>query len=128
MLHVPGLFIAPSKGRGRGVYTSHNLRIDDIIEICPVVAIPKNQRNYIDKTILYDYYFLWPHPKDSICIALGYASIYNHSSKPNAEAIADSDNQSFTLKCIEDIEAGQEIFINYEGKSENKIKLWFDPV
>ena len=128
MLHIPGLFIAPSKNKGRGVFTSHNLLVEDVIEICPVIVIPPEQVELIDKTILYNYYFLWTSPENSICIALGYGSIYNHSKTPNAEAIADTANNSFTFKCIKNITAGEEIFIDYNGTGKNSLKLWFEPL
>ena len=59
MIHIPGLFIAQTESKGRGVFTSEDLAIRDLIEICPVLKIPVGQLPYLDLTIIHDYYFLW---------------------------------------------------------------------
>lgn len=115
-----------SKGRGRGVFTAANINKGDLIEICPVIIIPPKEVKLLDKTELHDYYFCWPKPTKSACIALGYGSIYNHSSKPNAEIVLDLETRSLQFHCIKKIKAGSEILIDYSGgeKKEAK-KLWF---
>ena len=89
MLHIPGLFIAESVGRGRGVFTAVDISKGDIIEYCPLIVIPPNQKNLIDKTVFHDYYYNWPEPEGAACIPLGYGAIYNHSTTPNAEIVLD---------------------------------------
>lgn len=128
MLHLPSLYIAPSPKRGRGMFTAQPIAVDDVIEICPVIVLPEDQRPLIDKTKLYDYYFLWSKPKHSIAIVLGYGSIYNHSVQPNAEMEANTNHLTMTIKCIRPITPGEEIFINYEGDGKDGVKLWFKPV
>ncbi len=128
MLHVPGLYIAHSKGRGRGVFTAHGIAVDDIVEISPVIIIPKKQVSKIHTTVLHDYYFIWDKNEGSACIALGYAMIYNHSSKPNAEIISNLDDETMTLKCISNIDAGDEIVIDYFGEHKKVSEVWFDEV
>lgn len=127
MLHIPSLYIANSEHRGRGVFTSEEISEDDIIEICPLVLIPSEQLEQVDKTIFYDYYFLLPNGKDA-CIALGYGSLYNHSTKPNACVVFDLDNDSLQIHCIKNIEIGEEILINYQGDEEieERTELWFE--
>jgi SET domain-containing protein len=128
MLHIPGLYIAPSENRGRGMFTAQPIAIGDIIEVCPVVVLPSDQKPLIDKTLLYDYYFLWNKPKGAIAIVLGYGSIYNHSETPNAEIFSSVDHATITIKCIQPIVSGEEIFVNYQGNQKDSIKLWFNPV
>jgi hypothetical protein len=127
MLHVPGLYIASSEGRGRGVYTAKALQIGDLIEICPLIFIPKDQIELIDQTVLFQYYFLWPEDNHYACIALGYGSLYNHSNRPNAKVVFDFQNEQIEIESLEDIEPGEEIFIDYTG-GEKRSQLWFDPV
>lgn len=110
------------------MFTAQPIAVDDVIEICPVVVLPEDQRPLIDKTKLYDYYFLWSKPKHSIAIVLGYGSIYNHSVQPNAEMEANTNHLTMTIKCIRPITPGEEIFINYEGDGKDGVKLWFKPV
>jgi hypothetical protein len=82
MLHIPGLYISFSKKRGRGVFTAQDLNKGDLIEVCPLLVIPKKDVKTVHKTIIHDYYFLMKKPKGSACLALGYGSIYNHKKNP----------------------------------------------
>ena len=56
MLHIPGLYIANSSNRGRGVFTAQEIETGDLIEICPLLIIPKKDVSAIHKTVLHDYY------------------------------------------------------------------------
>ena len=128
MLHIPGLFIAHSEGRGRGVFTAHEVRKGDLIEVAPLVIIPKKEIENIHATKLHDYYFLWPQPEGSACIALGYASLYNHNFTPNAQIIMDIEKQEFEITCIRSIDAGDEIFVDYLDGGKEISTLWFEPI
>ena len=125
MLHIPGLYIADSEGRGRGVFTAVDIDKGDIIEYCPLIIIPPAQKVIIDKTIFYDYYYNWPEPKGAACIPLG-GSIYNHSSTPNAEIVLDIEGKVLQFHCLKKTEAGSEIFVDYNGGEEEE--LWFEEV
>ncbi len=127
MMQIPGLYIAPSEGRGKGVFTAGGLDKGDLIEICPLLIVPPKQLAAIHQTFLHDYYFLWPEPKGSAAIALGFGSIYNHQSPPNAKVHFDLSNQTIEMHCISDISAGGEIFIDYNDGDEKNDGLWFNP-
>jgi SET domain-containing protein len=128
MLHIPSIYIAESEERGRGIFTSENIENEDIIEICPLIIVPKEQILFLDKTILYDYYFLLPDDSEKACFPLGYGMLYNHNPEPNAEVVFDLDNNYIQIHCIQPIPAGEEIFINYQNtkEEEEKPKLWFE--
>ncbi len=126
MQHVPGLYIAPSPLGGRGVFSLHPLQPDDTIEICPIIRIPKDQQSLMDQTVLHDYYFLWPDEADGLCIALGYGSLYNHSSTPNAEVTYDLPHEQIIISCSRPIEANEEILIDYTGGIRDAPELWFE--
>ena len=125
MHHVPGLFIAQTEHKGRGIFSSIDLEEGDLIEICPLLFLPQQQIKWINKTNLYDYYFLWPE-SESIVIALGYGSIYNHSKKANAEITMDLGDQQMYIYCCRPIQAGQEILIDYTGGTKPESELWFE--
>ena len=125
MLHVPGLYIAETSDKGRGVFTAMAIGIGDIVEICPVVFISKAELSLIDQTIVHDYYFLWPGEEAEACIALGYGSLYNHDARPNAEVRFDLGDGTLTILCLTDIEAGDEILIDYQGGIKHAPALWF---
>lgn len=126
LMHHPGLFIATSGEKGNGVFTATEINKGDLIEICPVIVIPSTQRGLIHNTILHDYYFLWGEANESCAIALGYGSIYNHSSTPNAQFVKDHEAEKIIIECIEDIRAGEEITFQYIEDGVTGYKLWFE--
>ncbi|MFT6148865.1 MAG: SET domain-containing protein [Saprospiraceae bacterium] len=117
-----------SEGRGRGIFTSETIEIDDIIEICPLIILPKSEIQLLDKTMIHDYYFLLPDDSENACLPLGYGMLYNHHPEPNAEVVFDLPNNFIQIHCIQVITAGEEIFINYQNVEieEKKPSLWFD--
>ncbi len=126
-MHVPGLYIAEVPGKGRGMFCADELSPGDIIESCPIIKIPHDHLPLIDETRLHDYYFLWEEPGYKGCIALGYGSIYNHSSTPNAEFTFDYVDSRIKFHAVSDIEAGAEICFDYTGGGLRPASsLWFD--
>ena len=125
MLHIPGLYILENQ-KGRGVYTAEQLHTGDLIEICPIIKIPIGQLSQLDRTILYEYYFIWEEQGYEACIALGYGSLYNHSSSPNAEIVMDYNDSTIHIIAVTEIEENSEILIDYTGGTKNRIKLWFE--
>ncbi len=125
MNRIPGLYVTFSNERGRGVFTAIDIREGDVIEICPVIPIPKSELPVIHKTILHDYYFLWGEKMDECAIALGFGSLYNHEIHPNANFILDFENDTIDIVAIKDISAGEEITLNYHGAPGDDEPLWF---
>lgn len=126
MQHIPGLYVGDSELGGRGIFSAHDVNEGDVIEICPLILIPSEQIQFIDHTIIYDYYYNWPGKEGYACIALGYGSLYNHSFKPNADVIFDIDDRTIVIKALHNIEVHQEILIDYQGGDKNASHLWFD--
>ena len=125
MHRVPDLYIL-SNEKGRGVYTTVQLHPGDLIEICPIIKIPSGQLSELDRTALYDFYFLWNEDGFEACIALGYGSLYNHSATPNAEVIMDYSDNTIKIVCKEQINSSSEILIDYTGGTKGEINIWFD--
>jgi uncharacterized protein len=121
----PGLYIAESDLGGRGVFTGVPIMKDDPIEICPVIVMKVGEIPILDKTTLYDYYFLWGDDSEQCVIALGYGSLYNHFAPSNADYGMDYDGQSIEIFAVRDIEAGEEITINYHGDPLDESPTWF---
>lgn len=124
MVHIDELFIREVNKKGKGIFCSRKIAKDEIIEVCPVIIIPQNQIELIHTTVLHDYYFLWNHHRAAI--ALGYGSLYNHSSHANAEYIMDFQENQLIIQAVKDIEADTEICINYNGGPDEEGTLWFD--
>ncbi|MGB1217375.1 MAG: SET domain-containing protein [Saprospiraceae bacterium] len=125
MQRLPSVYFAPSEIEGRGVFTYDDIPKGTLIEVCPVIIIPKEQVEIIHKTCLHDYYFLWGEEQDQAAIALGFGSLYNHSFEPNAEYLVDYSQNTFDFLAIRDIEAGEEIMVNYNGDNDSRKQLWF---
>ena len=121
----PALFIADSELGGRGVFTGVPIMKDDAIEICPVILMKKGEMAVLDKTTLYDYYFLWGDEQEQCVIALGYGSLYNHFAPSNADYGMDFEGQTIEIFAVRDIEAGEEITINYHGDPYDESPTWF---
>ncbi len=128
MLQIPGLFIAESAARGRGVFVAAAIKKGSLIEICPILVIPSEQVGAIHKTIFHDYYFLLPDTDGAACIPLGNGCLYNHSKVPNANVVLDAVFDQLEIHCIKDIPAGTEIFIDYNGNDRVGDALWFEVV
>jgi len=123
---LPALFIAPSGNRGRGVFTSEKLEANTVIEISPVLAMSAEERLRLDQTLLHDYIFEWGEDEKRCCVALGYVSIYNHSYSSNCDYDMDFDNNLISIRTVRDIEADEELLINYNGEWNDASPLWFD--
>jgi uncharacterized protein len=121
----PTLYIAPSDLGGRGVFTGAPIMKDDLIEVCPVLVMKVGEMEVLDKTTLYDYYFLWGDDQKQCVIALGFGSLYNHFCPSNADYFMDFDELTIEIYAIRDIEAGEEITINYHGDPHNPEPTWF---
>ena len=120
------LFMAESPAKGRGMFTNELILANTIIEIAPVIVMPAADRLLLDKTLLHDYIFEWGTDKTQCCMALGFVPIYNHSYNSNCEYFMDYSTNTIMLKTVKNIEAGEEVFINYNGDFDDKTLLWFE--
>ena len=124
---LPFLTIASSLNRGRGVFTSDDIIKGTTIEISPVIVLTAADRSNVEKTLLHDYIFEWGEDHTSAAVALGYLSIYNHIAEPNCMYQMDFEEQTISIITLRDIQAGEELFINYmnaEGASDKPV--WFE--
>ncbi|BDS12547.1 SET domain-containing protein [Aureispira anguillae] len=123
---IPHIFVAHSTLHGQGVFTGAKINAGSIIEICPILYLPKNDIVALQTTIINDYYFEWGTNLDAGALALGYGSIYNHSFKPNAYYNVDMENNTLSIYALRTITPGDEITINYNGDPEDDSPLWFE--
>jgi SET domain-containing protein len=123
---LPNLFIAPTRHKGRGVFTSMDLEADTVIEISPVIVMTREERVLLDQTLLHDYIFEWGEEPKGCCMALGYVPLYNHSYRSNCEYEMDYEEGLITVKTVRGVQAGEELLINYNGDWNNETPVWFD--
>ena len=123
---LSSLYIAETGKMGRGVYTSSAIEANTIIEISPVVVMTAEERKLLDQTRLHDYIFEWQTELKKCCMALGYIAVYNHAYQSNCEYEMDYSTELISIKTMRDIEAGEELFINYNGTWNDATPIWFD--
>jgi hypothetical protein len=122
-----GLFIAETEQKGRAVYTNEVIANDTVIEEAPVIVMNADDRKLLDQTLLHNYIFEWqPEGADMCCMALGWIPIYNHSYTSNCEYFMNYDDSTICIRTVRDIEAGEELSINYNGGWNDSKPLWFD--
>lgn len=121
------IFIAATDEKGRGIFCRETLAAGEIIEIAPVIVMTAKERKYLDKTLLHDYIFEWePGGEKMCCMALGYVPVYNHSYQSNCEYFMDYEEQTILIKTVKNINAGEELTINYNGDFDNEKQVWFE--
>ncbi len=123
---LPAVHVRQTKKRGRGVFTHQPIAENAIIEIAPVIVLSSEERKLVDKTLLHDYIFEWGEKKNQICMALGLVPIYNHSYSANCEYAMNFKEQIICIKAVRNINADEELFINYNGDWNEQKKVWFD--
>jgi len=110
---------------GRGVFTLEALDANIIIEIAPVLVLSAQERAIVEQTRLNDYIFEWGLDRKQACVAWGYASMYNHRYLSNCEYYMDFDQSIIMIRTVREIQAGEELFINYNGDWNDQSPLWF---
>ena len=122
----PYLIILPTDNKGRGVFATADIPAGTTIEISPVIVMEQKDRVHLDQTKLHDYIFEWGGELLQCCVGLGYISIYNHAYLANCEYEMDFENKNISIKAVQFIKAGEELFINYNGDWNDNTQVWFN--
>ena len=115
-------YVGPSEDMDRGMFAERDFEPGEIIEVAPILVVPRAQIKAGD--VLRNYVFNFD--EKNVMVALGYASMFNHSYKPNARYKKDKAARTLTFTAIKPIKEGQEIFVNYNLDPNNQTPLWFD--
>jgi uncharacterized protein len=107
------------KNAGRGVFALSDIKMGELIEICPIIIFSDKDFPHLEKTALLGYVF--EYTGKSTMLALGYGSLYNHHNVPNAkyelveqESMKEQDNE-LHISALKPIGKNEEIYINYGG-------------
>jgi hypothetical protein len=98
------------KGKGRGLVATSAIAKGDVIMRAPVIALDAADIVAIEDTTLGKYAFGWG---DTAALALGFASLVNHASKPNCDYSPDFDDERLVVKAAKAIKKGEELTIDY---------------
>lgn len=113
---LPILSIIDSPNRGRGVFAIAPIEPGTTIEIAPVIVLSAIERAKVEETSLFNYLFEWGDDNKNAIVALGYASIYNHSKLANCKYEMDFEYHTITIITLNAIAQGEELLINYNGE------------
>lgn len=105
-------------GKGRGVVALRPIGAGELIERAPVIAVPAKDVPALTSTALGRYYFEWGPNDDHAAVALGYGSLYNHSYEPNVAFEFREDEHVIEFVALRDIDAGDELTVNYNNLGE----------
>lgn len=120
------LFIKNIKGKGRGVFCKVSIAKDELLEMCPVLVIPSADAEIVKASRLVDYFFYFNKEENTLALALGFGSLYNHAVHSNAAYILNRETKTLRFFALQDIPAHTEICINYAGESGQEFKEWFE--
>ncbi len=120
------LFIKEIKGKGRGVFCKQLITKDEEFEISPVLVLPAEDYDTVRASQLVDYFFSFNKEENTLALALGFGSLYNHAIYSNAAYVLDREAKTITFFALEDIKPGTEICINYAGERGQEFKEWFE--
>ena len=123
LMHSDLIEVRRSGRKGRGVFARRPIRRGTIIERAPIILVPVGEVfSSALRTRLADYVFVWG--PDTVAVALGYGSLYNHSYRPNALYYG-SGSRIQVFQAIRDIRAGEEITVNYNGSPHSRRRVGF---
>lgn len=106
--------------KGRGVFANLRFKIGDTIARSPTWGFDAAAKNLLDRTGLFEYYFV-RHDRQlrndpaSGYVVFGLISLVNHSFKPNAQIVwTDEDSGAWArIVAIKDINVDEEITHRY---------------
>jgi hypothetical protein len=125
-MRLPSLYFDVSAVGGLGVFTNQVLEADTVVEMAPVIVMDAKHRRLLDQTPLHDYIFEWADDKTKCAMALGWIPLYNHQYRSNCEYFMDFHENTMFVKTVRKIEAGEELFVNYNGDFDDERAVWFD--
>jgi hypothetical protein len=99
---------------GLGIFATEKIIAGELIEECPILSLPMKFGE--TSSLFIDYRFNWPSGSsqwEEQVVALGFASLYNHSESPNAYWFSNYEKRTFSFVSSRDIEPGEEIFVWY---------------
>ena len=119
-----GIRVGEAGRKGRGVFATKQFLAGDLIERAPIVIIDDpDDVEVLQGTVVENYWY--EIDEGSCAIALGYSSLFNHSTRPNADYMVRPEEQIIDVTALREINPKTEITINYNGHPNNRRKILF---
>jgi SET domain-containing protein len=121
--HSPLICVKRTKGKGRGVFARRFIARGTLIEKVPLLLVPISLIvGGLRNPQLARFFFL--RDRKHLAVCLGYGSLYNHSYRPNAR-YEDGPGTTMLFKALRNIQAGEEICVNYNGTPRSRSPVGF---
>ncbi|MGC4103168.1 SET domain-containing protein [Ferruginibacter sp.] len=112
---------------GKGVFAGKKFKAGAVIETAPVILLDKAERDFLQYTTLFSYYFVVADEKTPVALGLGNSSLYNHSYAANAVYSISLKERTITVKACKNINVDDEITLNYNGAPDDNSAVYFPP-
>jgi SET domain-containing protein len=122
-----GIEIKQSPLHGRGVFATQRIKPGAVIEIAPLILLETADKEFLQTTSLFSYYFLIDNEDTPAALGLGNSSLYNHSYSANAVYTISLKDACLVIKACKEIKPGDEITLNYNGKPDDTTHVYFQP-
>lgn len=113
-------------GKGRGIRAGRRFAGGELVDTAPVVVVSRAEWALVEQTDLGRFCFVWDDDKGSVAVALGRASLFNHSYTPNVRAEKSFRSRVMRFYTLRDIEPGEELTINYNGDVDSREPVGFE--
>lgn len=125
ILQPSGLSVQPSPIHGLGVFSSIPVNQGELIERAPLILLETADKEYLQYSTLYHFYFVVNNKKTPAALGLGYSSLYNHSYDANTMYKVSVKKQCLDIIAARPIAAGEELTINYNGRPDDPTPVYF---
>lgn len=127
ILQPEAIEIKQSPLHGRGVFARKTFNTGAVIETAPVIVMEQLDKDFLQATTLFSYYFVVGDKKFPVALGLGYSSLYNHAYTANAVYSISLKDKTITIKACKLIRPGDEITLNYNGNPNDATPVYFEP-
>ena len=121
------LVVCEVPGKGRGVVAARPFRRYELVASAPVVVLAAEDWARVEQGILREYAFKWDEEAGERALALSVASLFNHSYTPNTCPKLLVADLRIDFLALRDIDSGEELTFNYNGRPSDQSPLWFEP-
>jgi hypothetical protein len=94
----------------RGVFATGRIRRGEVIEVAPVLVVPRHEVSTLLSSFLGQYFFETDR-KGGCVLGLGWTSLLNHGPEPNTVFFVT--RKALTLKATRSIRSGEELTLCY---------------
>lgn len=122
-----GIEVKESLLHDRGVFATVQFNPGDIIEEAPIILLQQHERELLQTTSLFGYYFLIGNEDTPVVLGLGNSSLYNHNCPANAVYTISLKTKSIIIKANKTISPEEEITLNYNGNPDDDTPVYFPP-